>query len=407
MGQQHRVPGRLGHVLQRGAVRVRAGVRRASLRAERAVIHQFGGQSAGGFPARVSVHRNRRAGFRRHTRGAKPGLTGRPTRCSTTSPSSASSGTPASASPTSEPRCARALAVQLQLARPNSQLFIDKPRPFPNYPEVWYVTNGAGHQYNGLTVEATHQFSHGLYFQSSWTWARDRYDLDYNWDFGTIVHLREPVRPPARDRTGAGYPDSPLQHELHLRAAVRQGPALRLQCLAADQPVSRRMGTQRRLQRPDRHVPDPVLDGCRPGRHRLHRGDPADVVLRPDILNNPNLPSGQRKSATVVRHDRVCARRAVGRFGTSGKGVIKGPGVNVWHVGFAQGVHLHRAGTRLRWEMTAINFFNHPNWANPDMNVADGPGSFGVITDASGSTNGSTGDQLGSRSLRMGLRFEW
>jgi hypothetical protein len=64
-------------------------------------------------------------------------------------------------------------------------------------------------------------------------------------------------------------------------------------------------------------------------------------------------------------------------------------------------------GTRLRWEITATNIFNHPNWGNPDMNVADGPGAFGVITDATGATNGSTGDQLGSRSLRMGLRLQW
>src|SRR5437660_1029926 len=56
-------------------------------------------------------------------------------------------------------------------------------RPSSNYPDIWYVTNGAGHQYNGLTVEALRHFANGLYFQSSWTWARDRYDLDYNWDF--------------------------------------------------------------------------------------------------------------------------------------------------------------------------------------------------------------------------------
>ena len=35
---------------------------------------------------------------------------------------------------------------------PDSQPFTEKSRPFNNLPEVWYVTNGAGHQYNGLTV---------------------------------------------------------------------------------------------------------------------------------------------------------------------------------------------------------------------------------------------------------------
>src|SRR5262249_19044745 len=66
---------------------------------------------------------------------------------------------------------------------PNNQLYVDKARPFPNLPDIWYVANGAGHQYNGLTIEALRHLASGLYFQSSWTWARDRYDLDFNWDF--------------------------------------------------------------------------------------------------------------------------------------------------------------------------------------------------------------------------------
>jgi hypothetical protein len=61
--------------------------------------------------------------------------------------------------------------------------YISKPRPFPNLPDIYYVTNGAGHQYNGLTLEVLRHLAAGLYFQSSWTWARDRYDMDYNWDF--------------------------------------------------------------------------------------------------------------------------------------------------------------------------------------------------------------------------------
>jgi hypothetical protein len=35
------------------------------------------------------------------------------------------------------------------------------------------------------------------------------------------------------------------------------------------------------------------------------------------------------------------------------------------------------------------------------------PTGFGVITDAGGVTNSSTGDQTGARSFRMGLRMQW
>jgi hypothetical protein len=62
--------------------------------------------------------------------------------------------------------------------------------------------------------------------------------------------------------------------------------------------------------------------------------------------------------------------------------------------------------TRLRWEMTAVNFFNHPNWSNPGTDMTDTTG-FGVITSAGGVTSGSTGDRATARAFRMGLRLQF
>ena len=60
---------------------------------------------------------------------------------------------------------------------------------------------------------------------------------------------------------------------------------------------------------------------------------------------------------------------------------------------------------RLRWEMTANNFFNHPNWQNPSTDITDS--SVGVITSDGGVTSGSVGDRAGARSFRMGLRLQF
>ena len=60
---------------------------------------------------------------------------------------------------------------------PDSRAYLDKLRPFPALPDVRYTTNGAGHQYNAMTTEVTRQMKSGLYFQSSWTWARDLFDV--------------------------------------------------------------------------------------------------------------------------------------------------------------------------------------------------------------------------------------
>jgi hypothetical protein len=92
----------------------------------------------------------------------------------------------------------------------------------------------------------------------------------------------------------------------------------------------------------------------------------------------------------------------LGHFGTSGKGVIKGPGVNVFSAGLAKEFLFHERA-RLRWEMTANNFFNHPNWQNPSTDITDS--SVGVITSDGGVTSGSVGDRAGARAFRMGLRL--
>ncbi len=65
---------------------------------------------------------------------------------------------------------------------PDTRLFIQKlnERPFPKYPNIFYYTNGAGHQYNSLTFQVTRRTKGGLYFQTHYTLARDIGDLDRN-----------------------------------------------------------------------------------------------------------------------------------------------------------------------------------------------------------------------------------
>ena len=97
--------------------------------------------------------------------------------------------------------------------------------------------------------------------------------------------------------------------------------------------------------------------------------------------------------------------RQIGNFGNAAKGVIKGPDVNVWHVGFFKSFYFSEK-VRVRWELTATNFFNHPNYNNPATNIAQA-GAVGVITGVGAVNGASTGDQPGARAFRMGLRIEW
>ncbi|HZT32341.1 MAG TPA: carboxypeptidase-like regulatory domain-containing protein [Bryobacteraceae bacterium] len=288
---------------------------------------------------------------------------------------------------------------------PNAVPYIDKPRPYPNYPGITYVTNGAGHQYNGLTVEATRQMASGLYFQASWTWARDRYDMDYNWDFDNWMFTSE--NPFDRHREVAVAPDVPTHrfglNYIYLLPFGRGRHFLTNASRATNLVVggwelSGIFATQ------TGYFLTPFWSGPDPVGIAYTASDAPDVTIRPNLLKNPNLTSG--KAVSRWFDTTAFAPPALGQFGSAAKGTIIGPGVNVWHMGLAKEFFLNDQGMRLRWELTATNIFNHPNWGNPGTDMTD-PTGFGVITDANGVTSASAGDVPGARQFRMGLRFQF
>jgi len=129
------------------------------------------------------------------------------------------------------------------------------------------------------------------------------------------------------------------------------------------------------------------------------------VTIRPDQLRNANLPADQRSLSRWFDTGALQAPQP-GRFGTSAKGVIIGPHVNVWHMGIFKSFEFGERRPRLRWEATATNFFNHPNYSNPALNISQLAG-VGVISAAGGVQGWATGDAPGPRAFRMGLRMEW
>lgn len=286
----------------------------------------------------------------------------------------------------------------------NTTPYIDKARPFPNYPDIYYVTNGAGHQYNGLTLEVLRHFSGGLQFQSSWTWARDRYDMDYNWDFGNNQFTLEDPRNRAREVGPAQeIPThrftSNFIYDLPFGRGKKFGSGLsRIANFAVSGWEITGIFTLQTGQ-----FLTPFWTGDDPANISFtDSSTPASVTIRPDILKNPN--SGPRSVEQWFDPSAFTAPQP-GSFGTSGKGVIKGPGINVWSAGLSKEFVFHER-TRLRWEMTANNFFNHPNWANPSTDITDTTG-VGVITSDGGVTSGSVGDRGGARQFRMGLRLSF
>jgi hypothetical protein len=126
---------------------------------------------------------------------------------------------------------------------------------------------------------------------------------------------------------------------------------------------------------------------------------PPTVTLRPNCPANPNLSQPAPNHWFNVA---AFSPPSPGSFGSCAKGVIKGPGINQVDAGLAKYLTL-KERVRLRWEMTATNLFNHPQWSDPDTNISD-VGTVGVVS-AAGGTHSL--DQPGPRAFRMGLRLEW
>jgi len=283
---------------------------------------------------------------------------------------------------------------------PDTRPFVDKPRPFSAYPAISYLTNGAGHQYNSLTAEAMRSMARGLYFQGSWAWARDIGDLEQG---------ETSENPFDRRRERAVDPSIPthrvtsnLIYQLPFGKGRRWlSGASRVANFAAG---GWELSTIYSFFSGD--FLTPLWTGPDPtGTAYSTSRTPASVTIRPDQLRNANLPADQRSLSRWFDAGAFQTPQP-GRFGTSAKGVIIGPHVNVWHMGIFKSFEFGERRPRLRWEATATNLFNHPNYSNPALNISQVAG-VGVISAAGGVQGWATGDAPGARAFRMGLRIEW
>jgi hypothetical protein len=283
--------------------------------------------------------------------------------------------------------------------RPDDQLFIHKARPFPQYPAITYFTNGAGHQFHSFTAEAERRMAKGLHFQSSWVWARDIGDLERGQALENPFDRRRersvwPDIPTHRFTTNWIY-DLPLGKGRPFLTRAGRGLDLLVGGWQISGIYSYYSG---QFLTPLWTGPDPT------GTAYTASATRPLVTIRPDHLRDANLPAGQR---TLSRWFDTTAFAAppIGRFGNSAKGVIKGPWVNVWHLGLFKSIQFTEQ-VRLRWELTATNAFNHPNYSNPGTDISQ-LALAGVITGVGGVQGASTGDMPFERRFRMGLRFEW
>jgi hypothetical protein len=277
---------------------------------------------------------------------------------------------------------------------PSTTPYVDKPRLFPNYPSITYTTNGAGHQYNSLAIEVKRQLVNGLVFNASYALSRDIGDLDNN---------QAPENAYDRHRERAVWTDIPtdrfvltglynLPFGKHKRFLSNSG--LLLNGLFGGWELGGGYTLQSAdFLTPSWSGPDPT------GTAYTTSLTPAQVTIRPDELINPNPAN-----PTVVHwfNAAAFAPPAPGSFGTSAKGVIKGPGRNDLDLCLLKYFRLGERAS-LRVGAWSLNVANHPNYNDPATNISNAA-SVGVITSVPAYNLGQT---PAPRTIELNVRLEW
>jgi len=283
---------------------------------------------------------------------------------------------------------------------PDTRLFISKPRPFPLYPGITYLTNGAGHQYHGGSVSVSRRSPlKGLQWDLMYTLARDIGDLD-----SAVAASLSPENAFDRRRERSAWTDIPTHRVVGIfmydlpfgkgKTFGRNANKI-VNLLLGDWKISSKNSYESGL------FFSPSWTGADPtGTAFTSSSTPAQVTIRPNQLANAKLDNPTRDRWF---NPAAFSAPTPGFFGTSAKGVIIGPTLVALGASLQKYVTI-REGVTARLEVLTNNWLNHPNYGQPAANISN-TASAGVIS--SQSLDGIKQDDAGPRRLLLHFRIEF
>ena len=239
---------------------------------------------------------------------------------------------------------------------PSTTPFTASKRPYPLFNTINYADNGANSEYNALQLVVYKRFSHGLLFNSAWTWAKELSEIDDtgNAELNTVI---ENAYDRSRDRGNVySIPRHQWMNQAIYDLPFGSGKILggwQLNALV-------NLATGNWL--------NPQFSGSDPSNTNVVGGRP-DVVA--PLTYPETLTSWYDRGAFAVPPANA------GRFGNAGRNIVEGPGYVIVNLGLAKNISFERVG-RIQLAVSFQNVLNHVNYGQPNMTVNTSSG--GAIT---------------------------
>ncbi|MGI4827856.1 MAG: carboxypeptidase regulatory-like domain-containing protein [Janthinobacterium lividum] len=324
-----------------------------------------------------------------------------------------------------------------QLPKSTTTLSTSQPRtafPLPNFYAIADRSTSAQADYHSLQAEVSHRLSHGLSFNSAYTYAKNLSDNQgsygsgagqYGNGSGSFVDEQGGYNPTDSTNRHEDYGNvSATRRHRWISTAIWQLPVGRGRHFgtgmnrAADSIVGgwqlsnifvMQSGTFLSATLPNYDI-DPSGTGS---------GPIFGAAQRPDRVANGNSKAHDRNhwfndnafacpgqvgyaslAPTAATGQTPCTvgvgSAPIGRFGTERVGDLTGPGTISLSSGLSKTIDLLE-GVRLRAEGTFTNVLNHTNLADPQLDISQS--NFGQITQSRGSDFG--GNRTGQLSLKL------
>jgi len=294
-----------------------------------------------------------------------------------------------------------------------------RPAPFQLWNHVRCRCAGAFSTYESMQTELIHKYSHGLTFQSTWTWAKNLSDSE-SWP-----------------RSGFdGEITGDAMNQYNLRGDYGNVGGTRKHRWITTMVDELPIGKGRALLGNAHGVANGIVGGWRLSTILLWQTGPFDTPFlqfdttgnsnfgfnRPDLAGNPNdiqhtraqwwnpnvfscpgFAPGDGLSNNTLDCASLPNSSVIGRFGNAAVGSMVGPPTFNLSLGLAKDFQLSER-FKLKFESSFTNVPNHPNWDDPRNNLTEtlnGEGTFGQVQAT------RKGDAGGNRVGQFALRLEF